>query len=108
MATELIPIEQRDVEWQGEILVAVLVDEGEGQEIYVPIQPINDYLGLSWRGQRARIQRDDVLSEAARLIKVVRPRGGEQGGTVTQAMLSLPLRYLNGWVRLFTRTLIAA
>ncbi|MCI0560564.1 MAG: ORF6C domain-containing protein [Nitrososphaera sp.] len=98
MTQELVPIEQRDVEWEDETLVAVLVDEGEGQEIYIPVQPICDYLGLSWRGQRARIQRDSVLSETARLIKIVRQRKGKQGGTVTQSMLSLPLKYVNGWL----------
>jgi len=44
----LIPTEQRSVDFYGDELVAVLVEE----ELYVPIRPICEYLGLSWPGQR--------------------------------------------------------
>src|SRR5690606_23664420 len=51
-------------------------------------------LGLRWSGQYERIQRDEVLRDVARLIRVTRinPKGGRPD------TLALPLEYLNGWL----------
>jgi hypothetical protein len=67
----LIPTEQKSVEFYGDELIAVLLDG----EPYVPIRPLCDYLGLSWSGQRERILRDAVLSEAAATVRVTRTEG---------------------------------
>jgi hypothetical protein len=92
--SELVPIEQRTVVFYDDELVAVLVELNGRQEFYVPIRPICDFLGLSWAGQRERINRDAVLSSEFRGVRVTRTP--EAGGS--QVMQSLPLKYLNGWL----------
>ena len=90
----LIPIEERAIEFYEDNLVAVAVEiEGE-RKIFVPIKPISDYLGLTWSGQYERLERDAVLSEAKRLIRVTRINSA--GGRPDA--LALPIEYLNGWL----------
>jgi hypothetical protein len=92
----LVPIAQRIVEWQGDELVAVLVDNGEGNlEVYVPLRPLCDYLGLAWVAQFERLKRDPVLAEVIRGIRITRTPG--RGGG-SQEMICLPLKFLNGWL----------
>jgi hypothetical protein len=52
------------------------------------------YLGLSWSGQRERINRDPLLSQMVKGVRVTRTP--EKGGL--QIALCLPLKYLNGWL----------
>ena len=59
----LVPIEQKTVDFQGDDITAVLVETEEGEQVFVPIKPICEFLGINWDGQRQRIQRDPVLSE---------------------------------------------
>ena len=94
----LIPLEEKTVDFYGDQITAVLVEPTSGhQEVYVPLKPISDYLGLSWAGQLERIKRDPVLSEFLRGIRVTRiPKGEVSGGL--QESTSLPLEYLPGWL----------
>jgi len=87
----LTVIEHQQVIFYGDEIQAVVI---EGGQIFVPIRPICDFLGLSWSGQRERINRDPVLSEELSGVRVTRTP--EKGGA--QEMLSLPLDYLNGWL----------
>lgn len=64
--------------------------------MYVPIQPLCKYLGLVWSGQFERIQRDAVLSEEAKLIRVTRINSESQRGRPDN--LCLPVEFLNGWL----------
>lgn len=90
----LVPIEQRTIDFYGDEIIAVLVKEERRQQVYIPIRAICDYLGLSWSGQRERINRDPVLSEVTRFVRVTRtnPEGGNPN------VLALPLEYLNGFL----------
>jgi hypothetical protein len=91
----LIPLEERAVDFYQDEIVAVLVDV-EGQslpQVYVPIRPICDFLGVSFAGQRERINRDPVLEESMRIVRVTRTN---QGGNPN--VLCLPLEYLPGWL----------
>ncbi len=90
---ELTIIEQREITFYGDEIASVLVDDN-GESIFVPVKPICDYLDLSWPGQFERIQRDPVLSEVSKGVRVIRTP--EQGGP--QEMLCLPLDYLHGWL----------
>jgi hypothetical protein len=90
----LIPVEQKFVDFYGDEITAVLTEENEKRQIFVPVRPICDYLGLSWSGQRERINRDPVLSDAVRFVRVTRTNS--QGGNPN--VLALPLDYLNGWL----------
>lgn len=60
-------------------------------DIFVPIRPICDNLGVTLAGQRERINRDPVLSEVVTSVSV----------TLTQQsrdMLCLPLKFIPGWL----------
>jgi hypothetical protein len=88
----LIPIEQREVDFYGDNLTASLVDTSEGQQVYVPLRPICDYLGLNWSGQLQRLRRDDIFNEAQGVCMIHTPGGGRQ------EMVCLPLDLLPGWL----------
>ena len=65
----------------------------EQLQVYVPVRPICDYLGLSWSGQRERINRDSILASELRFVRVTRTK---QGGNPD--LLCLPLELLPGWL----------
>ena len=92
----LIPIEQKEVLFYGDTLIAVraLSANAKDSQIYVPIKPISDALGLNWSGQHARINRDEVLSQEAALIRI--DTGNIVGGRPDQ--LCLPLDFIPGWL----------
>lgn len=90
----LVPVDQKQVIFYDDELTAVLVNGVEGQEVYVPVRPVVEQLGLSWPGQFERLQRDEVLSEVTKGVRVTRTP--EKGGN--QEMLCLPLRFLPGWL----------
>jgi hypothetical protein len=93
-ASALVPLEVRMVEFYGDQVTGALVQEGGEPQIYVPLRPICDYLGLAWSGQYERVKRDEVLADALRGVRVKRTAG--HGGT--QELVSLPLEYLPGWL----------
>lgn len=93
-ALSLIPIEEREVEFYGDRISAVEVAGESGQpEIFVPVRPLCEFLGLDWSAQFRRIQRDPVLSEETRSVAVT---ATEAGGR--RDMLCLPLEFLHGWL----------
>ncbi len=84
----LQPIEQKQVIFYEDEITAVKVESGE---VFIPIRPICNNLGITLAGQRERINRDPVLSEAATSVSV----------TLTQQardMICLPLKFLPGWL----------
>lgn len=90
----LVPIDQRDIDFYGDVITAVLVEEGGRQVVYVPLRLVCDYLGMSWAGQRERVNRDPVLSDVMRFVRVTRTNSA--GGNPN--VLALPLDYINGWL----------
>lgn len=92
--TALVPIEVRTVDFYGDHVTSALVQVGDATQIYVPVRPICDYLGLAWSGQYERIKRDEVLADELRGVRVTRTP--QEGGT--QELLCLPLEYLPGWL----------
>jgi hypothetical protein len=99
----LIPVEQRSVDFYGDEITAVLIEEDEQRKVFVPVRPICDYLGLDWSAQYRQVNRDPVLSEVITPCVVVTATQGQPDQR--REMQCLPLDYLNGWVRLFTHTL---
>ncbi len=85
----LTVIERREIEFYGDRVLAVRVEEGE---VYVPIRPICDLIGVSWPAQFRRINRDAVLSRRKSTVAVTATDGKER------ELLCLPLDYLNGWL----------
>ena len=92
----LEPIEEREIEFQGDSVLAVLVEseeEGRAPSVYVPLRPICERLGVAWAAQLRRINRSDVLSKMTRSVTVtVTEAGGRRD------MIALPLDFLNGWL----------
>jgi P22_AR N-terminal domain/ORF6C domain len=93
-ASALTPIDVRTVEFYGDRITGALVRVDEAPTIYVPMRPICRYLGLDWSAQYRRIQRDEVLSEAARFVAITatNPQGGDP------ETLCLPLDLLPGFL----------
>ncbi len=90
----LVPIEEKEVVFYGDVLTAVLVKTETGQDIYVPLKPIADALGLDWPSQYRRLQRDEVLSAEAQLI-VITTINSRRGNP---EVISLPLKFIPGWL----------
>jgi hypothetical protein len=93
-STVLIPSQQRSVEFYGDTILGLVVAGDDENELFVPIRPICEFLGLSWAGQFERIKRDEVLAAEIRDVRVTRTP--QEGGS--QDMLCLPLEYLPGWL----------
>lgn len=89
-STAIEPRAERVIDFYGDPITVALVDE----EIFVPIRPLCDYLGLTWSGQYERLKRDPVLDEALRFVRVTRTNspGGDPH------VLCLPLEFLPGWL----------
>ena len=90
----LTVVEQKFISFYGDELIAVRVADGT---IYVPIRPICNLLGLNWAGQRQRINRDPVLVEEATPVCVTHT-GHEHGQSQEVDMISLPLKFLSGFL----------
>lgn len=97
--TPLIPVEEKTVDFYGDTITAALVEVEDREEVYVPLRPICDYLGLSWRGQRERVERDEVLREVLKGVRVTRtPSDTKRSSGGPQEAMSLPLKFLPGWL----------
>lgn len=88
----LIPIEQSEVDFYGDDIPAVII---EGGEVYVPVRPICQFLGVQWAAQSKRIKRDPILSESALSVSVM---DTQSTPPQNRTMTCLPLDYLNGWL----------
>jgi len=74
-ARALVPVDERRVAlMEGDEVRAVRAEDGT---IYLPLRPMCESLGLSYRPQRRRIQRDPSLEEGVREIRL-ETGGGRQ------------------------------
>jgi hypothetical protein len=98
----LVPIDVRGVDFYGEPVIGALVDADDERQVYVPIRPICERLGIDWSGQYQRIKRDDVLNAALRTVRI--ERSESVGVTHTKSRrgdpnsLCLPLKLLPGFL----------
>lgn len=88
--SDLVPIEQKQVEFYGDEVTAVRLDDGR---IVVPVRPMCEWLGVQWAAQSKRIKRDPVLSEESISVSVMDTQGQQR-----REMTCLPLDMLNGWL----------
>lgn len=88
----LVPVEERTVVFYDDELTAVLVRVGGDDQVFIPVRPLCDNLGVSWSAQYRRLSRDPVLSEVQATVAVT-----ATDGRVRQ-QVCLPLDYLNGWL----------
>ena len=89
----LTVVEQKQVEFYGDQIIAVQMKDGD---VLVPIRPICDLVGVTWPSQRNRIGRDAVLSVEARNVSVFVTN--TQGQGQRREMLCLPLDYISGFL----------
>jgi len=98
----LVPIDVRGVDFYGEPVVGALIEADDERQVYVPIRPICERLGIDWSGQYQRIKRDEVLNEALRTVRI--ERSESVGVTHTKSRrgdpnsLCLPLKLLPGFL----------
>jgi len=85
-------VEQKEVEFYGDVLVAVRTDN---DNVYVPVRPICDLLGVQWSAQSKRIKRDPVLSQESVSVSIMDTQGGQPQH---RAMVCLPLDFLSGFL----------
>jgi len=89
----LVPIQQKQVVFYADEITAVLANDGHDNEIYVPVKQLCEHMGVAWSPQYRRIQRDEVLSEAATSITVTVTEAGQRG-----AVICLPLKFIPGFL----------
>ncbi|MEZ4511010.1 MAG: phage antirepressor N-terminal domain-containing protein [Chloroflexota bacterium] len=64
--SDLVPIEQKEVDFYGDEVTAVLIKD----HVYASVTNLCDALGLDAQGQRRRIDRHSVLSKGLMVAKV--------------------------------------
>jgi hypothetical protein len=88
----LTPIQEQSIDFYGDEITTALIAIENQTQMYIPLRPICEYLGLSWSGQRERTMRDPVLSQEVRMVHLSRTTKGNPN------VLCLPLEFLNGWL----------
>lgn len=78
----------KTIEFHGDVIETLLVND----EPSVVLKPICDAIGLNWRSQLNRIQRDDVLKSTVAVVATVAEDGGHR------EMITMPVKILNGWL----------
>lgn len=96
-------VEQKEVQFYGDTIVAVRINAGG---VYVPVRPICHLPGVDWSAQRQRLSRDAVLSTLTMSVVVTttdmdqakssgrrRPHTGDMLALPLDNHLRLPLRH---------------
>lgn len=89
--SDLVSVEQREVEFYDDNLLAVKADDGQ---VYVAISQMCDSLGIDTQAQSRRIRRDEILEEGFKGVANLTTPGGLQRGNVLRVDL-IPL-WLSG------------
>ena len=89
----LVPVEQKTVEFYEDQVTAVRLSSGE---VFVPLRPIVEGLGLDWASQTRRINRDLILSDEQKRVAVTTTDSRHE--SMTREMLCLPLKYISGFL----------
>lgn len=92
----IIPVEQREIEFYEDTVTAIVAPDGK---VYVPLRPVCELIGVTWQGQRQRINRDPVLSLVAIRVNVTFPQiEAGRGKNLTREMIAIPLDFVNGFL----------
>ena len=95
--SNLKPIQQKQIDFQDGKVTAVMVQDENGREnVYIPLRPLVEGMGLDWSSQRRRINRNPVLSEACISVAVTTTQTGRGSGS--KKTLSIPISHLNGFL----------
>lgn len=85
----IVPAREQVVDFYGDPIPVAQAADGE---LYVPLRPLTDFLGLLFSSQRLRVLRDDVLAARVRMIVLTRSDGRRR------EFLCIPLDLLPGWL----------
>jgi len=84
MSKALIPVEQREVEFYGDFITAVILGDGN---VYASIRHMCQALGLDTQGQTQRITRHTILNEGKGVCVLHTPSSGQRGGGPQQVIV---------------------
>jgi uncharacterized protein YqgV (UPF0045/DUF77 family) len=84
----LTPQVIKTVDFYGDGITVALV----GDDVYVPLRALTDFLGVDWTAQWRRVQRDVVLARYVRQVTMTGADGKQRD------LVCLPLEYLPGWL----------
>ena len=84
----LEPLAQETVDVFGAAVPLVEVEVDGRRQRYVPLRPVVEHLGLSWRVEEARVRADLVLQDEMRRVRLA----------PEQVLLALPLAFFHGWL----------
>ncbi len=84
---DLVSVEQREVEFYDDNLLAVKADDGQ---VYVAVSQMCDALGIDTQAQTRRIRRHEILGEGLQGVANLTTPGGQQRGFVLRVDL-IPL-----------------
>lgn len=76
------------VNFRGDELYGFKEDDGT----FLVLKPMVEAIGLNWQGQHDRVNRDPVLSQGIRIMRIPFGRGGAQD------TLCIKLELVNGWL----------
>jgi hypothetical protein len=84
----LTPVRQQAVDFYGD---QVLAAQTADAQVWVPLRPLCEHLGLDWSAQYRRLNRDPVLAPEQGVAVMATPGG-------PQELVCLPLKLLPGWL----------
>lgn len=93
--SNIIPIEQKQVDFYDDQVVAVRLEDGR---VFVPVRPICDLLGIAWQPQARKLKTDPILSELAMSVTIRLQTSANSRRPGKTNMIALPLDSLNGWL----------
>jgi len=94
----LVSIQEKKIDFHGDEIVAVLVEINGSRQVYIPVRPLCDSLGLDWSAQLQRLKRDTVLAEVMSSVVITPTLVVEQGYKQHYTVVCLPLDFINGWL----------
>lgn len=81
--------------------VEIYAEVNENGNVFIPVKPLCQAIGVDPEGQRQRILRHYILSSTAFTVKVV------AADEKDREMLCLPLEYVYGWIFTIDANLVA-
>jgi hypothetical protein len=90
---ELVPLQVRQIDFYGDEITAVVLEQNGRQGVSVPLRPICEYLGLSWSSQLQRLREDEVLSEALSSVLLSNTQARQR-----YSVICIELEFLPGWL----------
>jgi hypothetical protein len=87
-STAIQPRAERIIDFYGDPITVALA----GEEMYVPLRSLTEFLGLEWSSQFRRVQRDEILASRVQRVIMTGADGRQR------EMICLPLDLLPGWL----------